>query len=374
MATRPKRKAPRPAPRKSKLKKTYKPTYNTAAKVARIAIRLQMPPRQLSFADVRDIVATPVSDRTIERYVDALGKVFDGRERYPLLEVEKHEQGRKTLVLTEPATAGGSKDVEQLRMALAMEMLNAVRGTYLERDVRDILKRFSRAVPPTLAAKLETLPRKFFTVNHHGAKQYEGAARDRLNTIIRCLIEQQRMRVAYRSQLGDGELNEYEFDPYTLLTYKGGLYVIGYSFKREQTVYLALERIEKVEPVVENGKPYIFGYPETYSPEKFTEGVFGIFTGEKAAVELLIHNAQTLAYLKPRRVHPTQSLEERGDGTAILRMTVRGTEELASWVMSMAPWVEVLKPESLRARVKEMLREGLALYDVSRSLESSVNR
>lgn len=38
------------------------------------------------------------------------------------------------------------------------------------------------------------------------------------------------------------------------------------------------------------------------------------------------------------------------------------TEELASWVMSMAPWVEVVKPESLRARVKEMLREGLKLY------------
>lgn len=356
MATKHKRKPTRAA------KKAYKPTYATAAKVARIAIRLQMPPRQLTFADVRDIVATRVSDRTIERYVDALGRVFDGRERFPKLEVEKHEQGRKTLVLTEPASMAGTKDVDQLRMALAGEMLNAVKGTYLERHVKEILKRFSRAVSPSLAAKLETLPRKFFTVNYYGAKQYEGVARDRLNVIIRCLIEQQRTRIAYRSQVGDGELNDYEFDPYTLLNYKGGLYAIGYSFKRERVVYLALERIESVEPVVENGKPYIFGYPDEYSPEKFTEGVFGIFTGEKTIVELLIRNAQTLSYLKPRRVHPTQKLEERGDGTAILRMTVRGTEELASWVMSMAPWVEVMKPESLRTRVKEMLREGLALY------------
>jgi proteasome accessory factor B len=175
-------------------------------------------------------------------------------------------------------------------------------------------------------------------------------------------VEQQRMRVAYRSQSSDGALNHYEFDPYTLLTYKGGLYVIGYSFKRERPVYLALERIDHVEPVVENGKPYVFRYPDEYSPEKFTEGVFGIFAGEKVAVELVIRNAQTLAYLKPRRIHPTQTLEEHGDGTAILRMTVRGTEELASWVMSMAPWVEVVKPESLRTRVKEMLEEGLRLY------------
>jgi predicted DNA-binding transcriptional regulator YafY len=342
-------------------KKTYKPTYATAAKVARIAIRLQMPPRQLTYADVRDIVATRVSNRTIERYIDALGKVFDGRERFPKLEVEKHEEGRKTLVLTEPARAGDTKAGEELGMALVVEMLNAVKGTYLERDVREILHKFSSAVSPSLAAKLETLPRKLFTISY-GVKEYAGAARERLQTIIRCLLEQQRTRVTYRSHAGDGGVHEYEFDPYTLLTYKGGLYLIGYSFKREQTVYLAVERIETVEPVVEKGKPYIFAYPEAYSPEKFTEGVFGIYSGEKTAVELRIRNAQTLAYLKPRRLHPTQKLEEQADGTAILRMTVRGIEELATWVMSMAPWVEVVKPAALRERVKEMLRDGLALY------------
>jgi proteasome accessory factor B len=352
---------PKHPKRKPKPKKIYKPTYGTAAKVARIAIRLLMPPRQLSFADVRDVVAARASDRTIERYIAALRKVFNGRDRYPLLEIDKHEQGRKTLILSEPAAAGGPREGEELRMALALEMLNAVKGTYLERDVKDILRRFSAAVSPTLAAKLETLPRKFFTVSY-GVKQYEGGAAERLNVIIRCLVEQQRMRVAYRSQSSDGALNQYTFDPYTLLTYKGGLYVIGYSFKRERPVYLALERIEEVEPVVENGKPYVFRYPDEYSPEKFTEGVFGIYAGEQVAVELSIRNAQTLAYLRPRRIHPTQTLEERGDGTAILRMTVRGTEELASWVMSMAPWVEVVKPESLRARVKEMLRDGLELY------------
>src|SRR5437773_7500689 len=130
-------------------------------------------------------------------------------------------------------------------MALVLEMLNAVKGTYLERDVKEILKRFSAAVSPSLAAKLEMLPRKFFAINY-GVKEYEGAARDRLHQVIHCLIDQQRMRVSYRSHVGDGELNDYEFDPYTLLTYKGGLYLIGYSFKREQAVYLAVERIEKV--------------------------------------------------------------------------------------------------------------------------------
>jgi hypothetical protein len=39
------------------------------------------------------------------------------------------------------------------------------------------------------------------------------------------------------------------------------------------------------------------------------------------------------------------------DGTASLRITIGGTEELATWVMRMARWVEVLT-ESLRERVR----------------------
>jgi hypothetical protein len=92
-------------------------------------------------------------------------------------ELLKGDTDRKTLILTEPAGQGGSKEVEELRMALALEMLNAVKGTYLERDVKEILKRFSATASQLLAAKLETLPRKLFTINY-GVK-VEDAARAR---------------------------------------------------------------------------------------------------------------------------------------------------------------------------------------------------
>jgi hypothetical protein len=45
-------------------------------------------------------------------------------------------------------------------------------------------------------------------------------------------------------------------------------------------------------------------------------------------VELRVLNAETVAYLKSRRLHRTQRFVDRRDGTAILSMTVRGTEEL----------------------------------------------
>jgi hypothetical protein len=48
------------------------------------------------------------------------------------------------------------------------------------------------------------------------------------------------------------------------------------------------------------------------------------------------------------------------DGTASLRITIGGTEELATWVMRMARWVEVLT-ESLRERVRGMRKQALDL-------------
>ena len=137
------------APAAAKEKTKYSPTYRTASNVARVAIKLLMPPKQMTFAEVRRTVPEDLSEKTIERYVGALGKVFDGRERVPRLEVERFDEKRKLLRLVETgADGGGRDDLEGLRVALAMEMLTAIQGSHLERDVREILKKFSRSVSP----------------------------------------------------------------------------------------------------------------------------------------------------------------------------------------------------------------------------------
>lgn len=82
-------------------------------------------------------------------------------------------------------------------------------------------------------------------------------------------------------------------------------------------------------------------------------------------MELRILNPETVTYLKARRLHRTQRFVDRRDGTAILSMTVRGTEELRNWILGFGPWVKVLKPKSLRDEVAQLHRGAAGLYGPS---------
>jgi len=125
-----------------------------------------------------------------------------------------------------------------------------------------------------------------------------------------------------------------------------------------RTLMKGRERDRRHSWVVNSGN----GQPTGYSPEKYTEGMFGIIEGPETAVELLLHGKETTAFLASRRLHPTQRFTARPDGTTLLTMTVRGTAELSSWIVSQAPWVEVLRPPALRDEVGERLRAGARLY------------
>lgn len=63
------------------------------------------------------------------------------------------------------------------------------------------------------------------------------------------------------------------------------------------------------------------------------------------------------------RIHPTQWFRRRSDGTTVLTMRVRGTTELANWVLRYAPWIEVVRPRELREHVRERIQEAAAVYD-----------
>jgi hypothetical protein len=45
-----------------------------------------------------------------------------------------------------------------------------------------------------------------------------------------------------------------------------------------------------------------------------------------------------------------------------MTMDIRGTTELANWIMSMGAWIEVLKPASLRSDIAKRHAEAARLY------------
>ena len=328
-------------------------TYGTAIRVARIVYELGQRPHGWSFQAIQDELR--ISERTLLRYLAACRKELTGPDGAPLLEVVRRGD-RRSLRLADAARAPGSTAYQALALYFAMTVLQFLEGTILKDGVTDLWEAFERTLPSAQRSRLTDLSRKFYTVPY-AMKDYRDLD-DVLDRIVRALVDQHTLRIEYAGVWRAGnQTTHHDFDPYTLAVYRGGLYLIGRSHSYRKIVYLAVERMRTVEML-----PARFEYPKRYSPEKHTEGTFGIIDGDETDVELVILTREGKELLQSRRLHSTQRFVEQADGTTVLTMTVRGTRELANWVLSMAPHVRVVAPEELRAEVAERLAAGVDLY------------
>jgi proteasome accessory factor B len=216
-------------------------------------------------------------------------------------------------------------------------------------------------VPLAARAQLARLDRKFFAVSFVPKDYAEHS--DTLDEIVQALIYEFRLTIDYAGVLGEGK--EHDLEPYTLLSYRGGLYLVGRSLLYERVIWLAVERIRGVKYTPGDGPRgrARFTYPREFHPERYTDGMFGVVDGPETEVELAIANTQTEAYLSKRTVHPSQRFERSDDGRLRLVMTVRGTVELANWIMGLTPWVEVVRPSELREEIAARCRDAVRGYE-----------
>lgn len=293
-----------------------------------------------------------ISERTLLRYLAVFRRTLVDASGRPLIEAARRGD-RRVLRLADRTLLGEATVYQVLFLYFSLAVFQFLEGTVIREGVEDLWERFSRALPAGTRRNLDQFPRKFFVVPH-AMKDYREHD-ETLDAIVRCLVHQRRARIDYAGLLGDGK--QHEFDAYTLAMYRGGLYLMGRSHRGKRIVKLAVERIRSIEVL-----PDRFDYPRGYTPEKHTEGVFGIIEGDEHAVELLILDPQTEAYLRSRRIHPTQHFHRRRRGGTVMSMTVRGIDELKYWVLGLGPHVEVLKPRHLRAEIADAVKRASRLY------------
>lgn len=327
-----------------------KPTYGAASRLARLVTTLYARPQGWSFDAIQD--ALGVSERTLLRYLAVARETLVDGEGRPLIEAVRRGE-RRVVRLAARNGLPESTVYEVLSFYFALSVFAFLDGTVIRDGVADLWERLCRTLPTRQQARLADFQRKFFAVPH-AMKDYREAD-ERLDVILRCLIDNRRMRVDYAGLLGDGKAHD--FDPYTLLMYRGGLYVLGRSHHGRKLIPLAVERMRGVAML-----PDTFTYPAGYSPQKHTEGIFGLIEGPETTVELLIKDPETHAYLASRQIHPTQQFRARRGGGWVMRLTVRGVAELRYWILGLGPHVEVLRPAALRQEVAAMLAQAAGAY------------
>jgi predicted DNA-binding transcriptional regulator YafY len=327
-----------------------KPTYGTATRLARLVLGLLERPYGWSFQAIQDELR--IGERTLLRYLAACRREVTDPSGKPVIEVVRYGE-RRLLRLAESSRVTEPGPYQVLFLYFALSVFQFLDGTVIKHGIEGLWKKFYEALPEAQRPRLGDFSKKFYAVPY-AMKDYRKFDAT-LDVLVRCLVYQHRMRVDYHGLLGEG--NVHEFDPYTLTMYRGGLYVIGYSHLFRKVIYLAVERMRSATKLAEG-----FTYPKRYSPQKYTQGIFGIIDGPETRVELRLLNAETAAYLKSRRLHLAERFTTQPDGTTRLTMTVRGTTELLPWILSFGRYVEVLKPGALRDEVRASLADASRLY------------
>lgn len=242
---------------------------------------------------------------------------------------------------------------ELMTLYFLRSQLDVLQGTPFQEDLQSIFEKVNSVLPPRYAAHMERISRISLPLLQ-GRRDYRDAAAV-LKNLREALVYQYRVTLCYRKGGTDGE-ECYQVDPYTVLFYKGGLYLLGYAHNRQALRTFAVERIASVTVTKER-----FEMPDDFRPEEHLQQAFGIVREETMPVRVRFDAAVAHA-VTGRSWHPTQRVTVNGDGSVELSFEAGGRMEIVAWVLSYGPLAELLEPADLREEVARAVRETAARY------------
>ncbi len=226
------------------------------------------------------------------------------------------------------------------------------RNTPLEEEYIKLLNKIDQLIPPDIIGQLNDVE---YSGNSDNVKFLEFGTYDYtnmrglINNILESIINKKISKVKYFS-INTGKVAEHEIEPYKILVYKGGLYLIGYREYFKEFNHFAIHRIEKY---VILGNTFI--KDKKYSDREFVKSRFGLSNLKPENIVLQI-DKEIVPHIEGRFWHPTQKVTYNSNGNIILEMKAGPSEELISWIFSWRGHIKIIEPESLKKKAKQILK------------------
>jgi predicted DNA-binding transcriptional regulator YafY len=257
----------------------------------------------------------------------------------------------------------------QIRQPQAVALLIQQRGTRFlagtgfDELLEDVYRQAEATLTAPELARVRDLDRKIYDRNDEALERTADA--DNVSALVSALLYSEPVTVTRPAKGKPAQDEELVIRPYTLLIYRKGLYLIGFSEKHGAVRRFALDRFTSVER--RRGERFAYPTAAEYEPAAYLGDAFGIAGDESPSlVRVRFRGAAALEAVDRRRMHPSQRWETARpthDGGRVLAMTVAADDrDLDRWVLGFGADAEVLTPASLRARIARQLREAGARY------------
>ncbi|MGH8016038.1 MAG: helix-turn-helix transcriptional regulator, partial [Candidatus Zixiibacteriota bacterium] len=118
-------------------------------------------------------------------------------------------------------------------------------------------------------------------------------------------------------------------------------------------------RIDRIKSIKVSEQTFI---PKTgINAQSYFEGSWGVFTGERTTVTVLLRGNAAKIVLSGKH-HPGEEVEKLNDGSVRYKVTTRGIEEIQRWIISFGNEADVVEPVALRENLLQLGRQLTKKY------------
>ena len=230
-------------------------------------------------------------------------------------------------------------------------------GTRIEEDIHGVFEKIDQLLPQGSIAFTTALKGLHDVFHLHQPGKVSIDSKDNvIKDVLYAIIEKRACVVGYKKST-DAEVNQFDFQPYSILFHAGSIYTIGFQPYHENFIYLAVHRIQHIEMSNE-----VFERDPEYNLNEFLKNNFGIW--HEDPVDVVIRFDELVAHtIQERTWHQSQSITQLDDGKIELNMHVGPSEELIAWILRWGVHAEVIKPASLREQLRNIFKDGVDLYN-----------
>lgn len=245
---------------------------------------------------------------------------------------------------------------ELMAFFLSLEIARRYIGTDLESPLRSAVDKIAKAVQGPVSVEINDL-RSHYTISEFNTITLDAQL---LIDLHHAILNRQRVWMRYYSARR-GVMSERVVFPYHLHNFQGDWFLIAFDTFRNDFRLFLIGRIQQMKLLKEK-----FERDESFSIEDWIDSGFQLYAGgdtEEVAIWFSVNKAQ---FIRERRWHPSQTIEEKPDGSLVLHLKTGGLVEVRNWVLPFGDDAEVLQPISLREDITEEIRRISARYGIDR--------
>lgn len=292
-----------------------------------------------SFVKIDDLIFKfGVNKRTIERDFEHLRDDMNAPLEYDKSKNMYHYTDSTFSIPNVVLTEG-----ELFTMATVLPLMEQYKNTPIESSFRNIIQKVSGLLPDTVSVNSSFLNGDINFISDPLPK----IDAEVFNSIFKAVRGRQVISFEYKSVSSDSFKTRI-FNSYNVLCQKGNWYVFGFDQGADDFRVFALARIKNITFTGET-----FKIPKDFDLQKHIDLDFGIWNNTDEPEEYEISFAKGMAnYILEREWHKDQIIEQKDDGSVVLKFKSNQKEMVFIWIMSFGSSATVIKPENLRNKIK----------------------